>query len=71
MALDAQWSAVARGYRLALVAAGLVGFVAIAVSAVTGYPFAGFFITRSLLGSGNDESKPNPGDTVSTRRVRP
>ena len=33
--------------------------------------FAGFFITRSLLGSGNDESKPNPGDTVSTRRVRP
>ena len=54
MALDAQWSAVARGYRLALVLAGLVGVAALAVCAVTGYPFAGFFITVGLgLGSWN------------------
>ena len=51
MALDAQWSAVARGYRLALVLAGLVGVAALAVCALTGYPFAGFFITVGLVDS--------------------
>jgi hypothetical protein len=30
-----------------------------------------FFITRSLLGSGNDENGPTPGDTVITRWARP
>jgi hypothetical protein len=54
VALDAQWSAVARGYRLALVLAGLVGVAALAVCTVTGYPLAGFFITIGLaLGSWN------------------
>ncbi|MBV9369379.1 MAG: hypothetical protein JO074_06095 [Frankiales bacterium] len=52
MALDAQWSAVARGYRLALVLAGLIGVAALAICALTGYPFAGFFIAVGLgLGS--------------------
>jgi hypothetical protein len=54
VALDAQWSAVARGYRLALVSAGLVGVAAIVICTVTGYPLAGFFITVGLaLGSWN------------------
>jgi hypothetical protein len=54
VALDAQWSAVARGYRLALVLAGLVGVAALTVCALTGYPLAGFFITIGLgLGSWN------------------
>ena len=54
MALDAQWSAVARGYRLALVLAGLVGVAAIVICTVTGYPLAGFFITVGLgLGGWN------------------
>ena len=54
MALDAQWSAVARGYRFALIIAGLIGVVAIAACALTGYPFAGFFICVGLgLGGWN------------------
>jgi len=54
VALDAQWSAVARGYRFALVIAGLIGVVALAACALTGYPLAGFFICVGLgLGSWN------------------
>jgi hypothetical protein len=54
VALDAQWSAVARGYRLALVLAGLIGVAALAICALTGYPFAGFFIAVGLgLGGWN------------------
>jgi predicted membrane protein len=54
VALDAQWSAVARGYRLALVLAGLVGVAALAVCTLTGYPLAGFFISVGLgLGGWN------------------
>jgi hypothetical protein len=54
VALDAQWSAVARGYRFALIIAGLIGVVAIAACALTGYPLAGFFICVGLgLGSWN------------------
>ena len=54
MALDAQWSAVARGYRFALIIAGLIGVVALAACALTGYPFAGFFICVGLgLGGWN------------------
>jgi hypothetical protein len=54
VALDAQWSAVARGYRLALVLAGLVGVAAIVICSLTGYPLAGFFITVGLgLGGWN------------------
>ena len=54
MALDAQWSAVARGYRFALISAGLVGMAALVACALTGYPLAGFFICVGLaLGSWN------------------
>jgi hypothetical protein len=54
VALDAQWSAVARGYRWALILAGLVGLVAIAVGVSLGYPLAGLFICVGLgLGGWN------------------
>jgi hypothetical protein len=54
VALDAQWSAVARGYRFALLAAALVGVAALAACALVGYPLAGFFICVGLaLGSWN------------------
>jgi hypothetical protein len=54
VALDAQWSAVARGYRFTLIAAALVGFVALVACALTGYAFAGFFICAGLgLGGWN------------------
>jgi hypothetical protein len=54
VALDAQWSAVARGYRFTLVSAVLLGFVALAVSALTGHPLAGLFICVGLgLGGWN------------------
>lgn len=54
MALDAQWSAVARGYRYALILAGLVGIAAVVACALTGYPLAGMFICVGLaLGGWN------------------
>ena len=54
MALDAQWSAVARGYRFALVLAALVGTAAVIACALTGYPLAGLFICAGLaLGGWN------------------
>jgi len=54
VALDAQWSAVARGYRFTLVGAALVGAAALATCALTGYPLAGLFICVGLgLGSWN------------------
>lgn len=54
MALDAQWSAVARGYRFALVLAALVGAAAVVACALTGYPLAGLFICGGLaLGGWN------------------
>lgn len=54
MALDAQWSAVARGYRFALISAAAIGMAALAACALTGYPLAGFFICVGLgLGSWN------------------
>lgn len=54
MALDAQWSAVARGYRFALVLAALIGVAAVAACALTGYPLAGMFICVGLgLGGWN------------------
>ncbi|HET7310384.1 MAG TPA: hypothetical protein VFJ17_03570 [Mycobacteriales bacterium] len=48
MALDAQWSAVARGYRFALVSAAAVGVAAVAACTLTGYPLAGLFICVGL-----------------------
>ena len=54
VALDAQWSAVARGYRFALLSAALVGVVAVVAATLTGYPLAGMFICIGLaLGSWN------------------
>ena len=54
MALDAQWSAVARGYRFALIFAAAIGVAALAACALTGYPLAGLFICVGLgLGSWN------------------
>ena len=54
MALDAQWSAVARGYRFALILAAVVGAAAVVVSTVTGHWLAGVFISVGLgLGAWN------------------
>jgi hypothetical protein len=54
VALDAQWSAVARGYRFALIIALLLGVAAMAACALTGYPLAGMFICIGLaLGGWN------------------
>jgi hypothetical protein len=54
VALDAQWSAVARGYRFALILAVVVGAVAVVVSAATGHWLAGIFICIGLgLGGWN------------------
>ena len=54
MALDAQWSAVARGYRFALILAFLLGAAAVVACALTGYAYAGLFICVGLgLGGWN------------------
>ena len=54
VALDAQWSAVARGYRVVLILAGAVGFAAVVACALTGYALAGLFICVGLgLGGWN------------------
>ena len=54
MALDAQWSAVARGYRFALILAAVVGVAAVLICTFTGYPLAGLFICAGLgLGGWN------------------
>jgi hypothetical protein len=54
VALDAQWSAVARGYRVALILALVVGAVALVACTVAGYPLAGMFICIGLgLGGWN------------------
>ena len=48
VALDAQWSAVARGYRFSLIVAALVGAAALVGCALAGYPIAGLFICVGL-----------------------
>jgi hypothetical protein len=54
VALDAQWSAVARGYRFTLISAVLVGGAALVACALAGYPLAGLFICVGLgLGGWN------------------
>jgi hypothetical protein len=54
VALDAQWSAVARGYRFALIVSLLLGVAAMTACALTGYPLAGMFICVGLaLGGWN------------------
>jgi hypothetical protein len=54
VALDAQWSAVARGYRNALIIAGVLGLASIAAGFAAGAPFVGPFICVGLgLGAYN------------------
>jgi hypothetical protein len=54
VALDAQWSAVARGYRFALILAAVVGAAAVVASTAAGHWLAGVFICLGLgLGSWN------------------
>jgi hypothetical protein len=54
VALDAQWSAVARGYRFALILAAVVGAAAVVASTAAGYWLAGVFICVGLgLGGWN------------------
>ena len=54
MALDAQWSAVARSYRFTLIIAAAIGVAAMLACTLTGYPLAGMFICVGLaLGSWN------------------
>jgi hypothetical protein len=48
VALDAQWSAVARGYRHALIAAAVLGIAAVAASIAAGQPVAGAFVCAGL-----------------------
>jgi hypothetical protein len=48
VALDAQWSAVARGYRHALIVAGVLGLAAIGASIAFGTPIAGGFVCVGL-----------------------
>jgi hypothetical protein len=54
VALDAQWSAVARGYRFTLISAAAFGVAAMVACALVGYPLAGLFICIGLaLGGWN------------------
>jgi len=54
VALDAQWSAVARGYRFALILAFVLGAAALVACALAGYALAGMFICVGLgLGGWN------------------
>jgi uncharacterized membrane protein YgdD (TMEM256/DUF423 family) len=54
VALDAQWSAVARGYRNALILAAVIGLAAVGVGFAASEPFIGPFICVGLaLGAYN------------------
>jgi hypothetical protein len=54
VALDAQWSAVARGYRHALILAGALGLAAVGASFALSEPIAGGFVCVGLgLGAYN------------------
>jgi hypothetical protein len=54
VALDAQWSAVARGYRLALIVAVVLGVGAVGAAFAFGTPIAGGFVCVGLgLGAYN------------------
>jgi hypothetical protein len=48
VALDAQWSAVARGYRNALILAAVLGAVSVGVGIVAGEPWSGPFVCVGL-----------------------
>jgi hypothetical protein len=77
VALDAQWSAVARGYRFALILAAVVGAAAVVVSTMTGHWLAGVFVSVGLgLGAWNskrlwsDTKLLTSGDAAAGERVR-
>jgi hypothetical protein len=57
VALDAQWSAVARGYRNALVLAAVFGVAAVALSFVVGRPAVGLFVCIGLAMGGYNARK--------------
>jgi predicted membrane protein len=57
VALDAQWSAVARGYRNALVLAAVFGVAAVALSFVAGRPAVGLFVCVGLAMGGYNARK--------------
>jgi hypothetical protein len=57
VALDAQWSAVARGYRNALILAAILGVAAVAVSLVVGRPAVGLFVCLGLAMGGYNARK--------------
>ncbi|HTR69304.1 MAG TPA: hypothetical protein VMH41_03635 [Mycobacteriales bacterium] len=57
MALDAQWSAVARGYRNALIVAAVIGVISIGVGFAVGEPFIGPFICVGLVLGGYNARK--------------
>ncbi|HWC35044.1 MAG TPA: hypothetical protein VG650_09465 [Mycobacteriales bacterium] len=57
MALDAQWSAVARGYRNALILAAGLGVAAVVVSFVAGRLSVGLFVCLGLAMGGYNARK--------------
>jgi hypothetical protein len=57
VALDAQWSAVARGYRNALIVAVVLGLVAIGLGFAAGEPLVGPFICVGLALGGYNARK--------------
>jgi hypothetical protein len=64
VALDAQWSAVARGYRNALLVAAVLGLVAIGASIAVHEPFIGPFVCVGL-GLGGYNARKLWSDTTS------
>jgi hypothetical protein len=76
VALDAQWSAVARGYRNALILAAVLGVIAVGAGFAAHEPYVGPFVCVGLgLGAYNarklwndttsiDTSVPNPRSAV-------
>lgn len=57
VALDAQWSAVARGYRNALILAGVLGAGAVAAALAAGEPWIGPFVCVGLALGGYNAKK--------------
>ena len=57
VALDAQWSAVARGYRNALILAAVLGLAAVGAGFAAGEPWAGPFVCVGLALGGYNARK--------------
>jgi hypothetical protein len=75
VALDAQWSAVARGYRNAVILAAALGVAAVGAGFAAGEPFAGPFVCVGLLLGGWNarrlwtETTSLKGDIVDARKA--